>query len=553
MAKIKFENGVTVNFEGNPTPQDVEEVALKLNLNKTPSSVPEESSPGLLDRLGKGIDNTMLGAAKGLGSTVFGAAKLLQKGSNLIEKNVAKPIFGGEGTGFDIGQKPEFLNPVGTGQKIGYGAEQVGEFLVPFTKAAKVGQVATQGGKLAKMATTLGKVATEAGISGAEFAGKTAIQTGGDLGEVKRAGIIGAITPPAMRTAGAAIKAVSKPIGDVLSSVIATMIGKSPEHIKIAFSNPVKVAEQMAQKRIPEEVRTQAVDALKKYKSDYGNEFEKGLDSIKKTYPYGKTGKILVQREMYDATKGIPAIFRKFRVAVTDNGKALNFDKLNSAIVKGGEQKNLEKVYDTIINQKDFSVQGVQDVAARINALSKFEEGAKTQTSAVISGIHDSYSKAIDSVYPELGKLRSQYKADSNVYQGIESVVKSVKNEISDPTAVTGAIKKLSNLFKEDNEAYLRAVQRLEQVSGVDLINGLVASEFRQLAPASFGSRMAQAGLLSGAAITSNPMLLLVLPLFSPRVEGKIVTGAGKLIPKASNVLKKTVPLIPKAAVPLTR
>lgn len=35
MAKIKFENGVVVNFDGNPTPQDVEEVANKLGLNKT--------------------------------------------------------------------------------------------------------------------------------------------------------------------------------------------------------------------------------------------------------------------------------------------------------------------------------------------------------------------------------------------------------------------------------------------------------------------------------------------------------------------------------------
>jgi hypothetical protein len=34
MAKIKFENGVTVNFNGNPTEKDVEEIAKKLNLSK---------------------------------------------------------------------------------------------------------------------------------------------------------------------------------------------------------------------------------------------------------------------------------------------------------------------------------------------------------------------------------------------------------------------------------------------------------------------------------------------------------------------------------------
>ena len=34
MAKIKFENGTVVNFDGTPTQQDVEEVANKLGLNK---------------------------------------------------------------------------------------------------------------------------------------------------------------------------------------------------------------------------------------------------------------------------------------------------------------------------------------------------------------------------------------------------------------------------------------------------------------------------------------------------------------------------------------
>ena len=37
MAKIKFSNGQTVNFDGNPTPQDIEEVASKLGIGKDAS------------------------------------------------------------------------------------------------------------------------------------------------------------------------------------------------------------------------------------------------------------------------------------------------------------------------------------------------------------------------------------------------------------------------------------------------------------------------------------------------------------------------------------
>lgn len=49
MAKIKFEDGTVVNFDGNPTPQDVEEVANKLGLQKsteTPAPTAVKSSFG---------------------------------------------------------------------------------------------------------------------------------------------------------------------------------------------------------------------------------------------------------------------------------------------------------------------------------------------------------------------------------------------------------------------------------------------------------------------------------------------------------------------------
>ena len=45
MAKVKFENGVVVNFNGTPSKQDIEEVAQKLNISKTPK-VSKEAEKG---------------------------------------------------------------------------------------------------------------------------------------------------------------------------------------------------------------------------------------------------------------------------------------------------------------------------------------------------------------------------------------------------------------------------------------------------------------------------------------------------------------------------
>jgi len=49
MAKIRFENGVTVNFDGNPTPQDIEDVSKQLNLSKQQVN---KEKPGFLQRFG---------------------------------------------------------------------------------------------------------------------------------------------------------------------------------------------------------------------------------------------------------------------------------------------------------------------------------------------------------------------------------------------------------------------------------------------------------------------------------------------------------------------
>ena len=54
MAKIKFENGTTVNFDGEPTEQDIEEISQSIldsspesrgivrNTDRTPKETPEE-------------------------------------------------------------------------------------------------------------------------------------------------------------------------------------------------------------------------------------------------------------------------------------------------------------------------------------------------------------------------------------------------------------------------------------------------------------------------------------------------------------------------------
>lgn len=396
-----------------------------------------------------------------------------------------------------------------------------------------------------KYASSFSKLWLKSVVWWTELAWKTALMWW-DKEDVKTAWIIWAVTPPALKAAGATGKFV---FWDVMPAILGSMTWVAPNTIKMAFKNPIEVARYMSEKVIPLEVRTKAIESLGKYRQSVSDTFESGLNKMAQLSPRIKQARTKawtfsgVKKEFKNILEGwtenLKNTLNKFRISIKNNN--LNFDKLNSAIVSPTERKQIQNVWNTLKNQTDFSAKGVQDVAARINAFSKFTEWAQTRSSAVIWAMHNMYSKAIEKVYPELGKLRAEYRVSQQIMEGIDDILKSSKNEVADPNVSTSVAKKLVNLFNEDNEAYVRALKKLEDETGDDLINQFVAANFDKLVPWKFGSYLGQAGVIAGTAITGNPMLLAVLPLFSPKLIGRIVTTAGKVAEKSSKIR----PLLP--------
>ncbi len=548
------------------TPEQIQEARKKLGSPDTPSQIqptqnkqtwddikfPDTQIKTPITNQNNFITNKvepLKGALKGVGSTLIGIGQLADKVITPFSNHAVM-----DKTAEDL--KKQYLIPTNKQQEAGFKGEQIAEYLIPAgeTKALTLlDDVIKNLPKLAKVGT---KILSKGVFGAGEFGAKTAIQSGGNLEETKRAATVGGLFNSAFGAGGMALNKAKPIIGDIVSGTLGIMIGKPADVIKQAFKNPEKVAENMAKKTIPLEVREQAVNALKLYETQVKNNFEKGLDNLKKLSPSRSPARTegglnfpgvfspvkgQFKQIVQNAQKGIPKIFNQFAVSV-EKGK-LNFNKLNSAIVSPAEQKQLQNVWDTIRNQNDFSAQGVERVAARLNALSKFSDGVKTQKSAIIAKIHNLYSEAINKVYPRLGEIRQQYTVDKQIIKGLDDVLKSVKNNIANPTAVTGAVKKLSNLFNEDNEAYILALKRLEQATGKDLLNELAASEFKNVFPATLGSRLGQIGFAAGAFL--NPLSLLALPLFSPRAVGKLTTQAGKAV-KGFGKMSPLAPLIKK-------
>ena len=434
------------------------------------------------------------------------------------------------------------LKPLGTSiAEIISGAPQTFKPKQIVGSALQAGLLATP---LGLPKTLLGKTLQFMGV-GAGFGVGQALEEDKSVREIAKGAISGGVITGALPVIGKGVATIGKkavrPIGEVISSILGQFIGKPPEVIKKAFSDPQIVAQAMANQKIPATIRVEAITMLDKLKTESKKAFRTGLEEQQKLHPFGKTGQILVKKEFGNIKDNISNLLRQHRVSIQSSGE-LNFDKLTSAIVSSSERKNVQLVIDTIFQQKNFLPKDVQAVSARLSKLSKYTEGAIPQSSAVIRQIHSIYKKGLEAAYPALGDIRKKFSIERKVYDELDNLLGVGKLK---PINITGAIRRLSNVFKEDNELYLEIIQKLEKETGVDILAELAASEFAKLAPSSFGSRVAQAGLLAGGAFI-NPLILLAIPLFSPKFVGKITTTAGKTAQIIPKIGEKITPLLPK-------
>ena len=166
-----------------------------------------------------------IGGLKGAASTVKSTLSLGEKlGGGPIIKGLDKLT--GQQTQLPSEQMAKLpLTPTTPIQKVGFGLEQIAEFLLPVkaeetalkaldTVAPKVAEAARSGSILAKMAQFGAKSLGTA----LEFAGKTALQTGGP--GVGTAGVIGAVTPALTGGAGALMKGLTEILPERLYSTI---------------------------------------------------------------------------------------------------------------------------------------------------------------------------------------------------------------------------------------------------------------------------------------------------------------------------------------------
>jgi len=200
MATITFSNGKKVNFNGNPTPEDIDFVAQQIGI--TPDVQPQKSPIPVV----KQATEFGVGIGAGLGKAGLGLGQLVLKGANVVgnvmgaPKNQYNPLIQNiENIKQEVYQKP-FQQELESGfGKAGSVVSDVATFAegnAPIVKGQQFLKGVTSGatknlsglkGTLAKgTGNFLSRAVPEAGISG----GIELAKSGGDTGSATTAGVV---------------------------------------------------------------------------------------------------------------------------------------------------------------------------------------------------------------------------------------------------------------------------------------------------------------------------------------------------------------------------
>jgi hypothetical protein len=169
MSTVRFENGIRVNFDGNPTQSDIEEMATKLGIGQTkipvqPKPLPEPSGTGgiVTDALKTLVVKPAVRLGQAIGTPI---ARALGASDEGIQKAIEMPVFLPIGkSGYGINVEPQKAIGEGGATQIFSDALKSATYLAPYGRIAGAG---------IKGATALGLGKGASRIAGGILAGAT--------------------------------------------------------------------------------------------------------------------------------------------------------------------------------------------------------------------------------------------------------------------------------------------------------------------------------------------------------------------------------------------
>lgn len=347
--------------------------------------------------------------------------------------------------------------------------------------------------------------------------GNNAVQAGKDA---VVGGAIGGATGGVFNLLGKAVSKIAPAVSSVTSGVPKAAIeqaGVNPSVTKAGVGMDVQ------------QVRQKAVSSLQSLYNDLNKEHTQATSLLGDQAPANapQIASSLAQKAQ--------SVLQQFKVGVTPTAEGLATDFSKSAIVSGGEENVVNKALQTISTWDDFSEKGLQTLNQRINALKNYNEGAVSKSSAIVGQIHNAISDAIKTNSPALADLNESYSTNKKVLDNISDVI---GGNAKKPSQIQASVGRLDNIFKDNKDEYLNIIKQLGERSGVDYLSLLAGGEFQKLLPGYIRSAVAVGSVGGIGSVATNPLSLLLLPLFSPRAVGVVARNAPAIADTSSTLVR---------------
>jgi len=509
MAKIKFENGTTVNFEGEPTSADVEEVANSLGITKS-SQTKEAPKKTFSEKAGGVLD------------TIFGGGKIGEAIGTQIAKSRATE------------QEKQFIDSGPTGKQI---AGDVGRIALNFLPVGKIATGLGIGAKtvgLGKLAKPIANIATGASIGyGADVTNKIA------------EGANKPFTPGSGTAIGAGIasipyigKAIARGGQEILGATTGTGAGtiKQFSEAIAGGGEGANIARgalrgNIAPQDIVDEARTAFGTIIKNRSDDYSTQLSK----------------IKTKTNVIDHTP----IIQKFNKQLEDFGVFANADgtpNFSRAPGLGRYEKDLQGLSKTLAEwgtrEGDSTIAGVDKLKQVIDDFRIGSQDSK-KFDTFVTSLRGEAKNIIRNNLTKSKDLKTLLTYDKMLgdFEKSTKDIKEIQKALSlgDKASTDTAFRKLSTVLRTNNEMRRQAVKELNEITGGTLIPKIAGQQLSEILPRglarTLGTVGAGAGLVSGAGIV--PMLKLAL-VSSPRAVGEILNVLG-IVGNKANIVKNAL------------
>lgn len=523
MSTIVFENGTRVSFDGNPTAQDVEEVARSLNLSAPKGKGKKKSAieSGIGKAAGVGEFFGLGALGRGFGASVLGPLLPEVRKARASQEAETQAV---------AGLSPEILRSVaqrgGSFQESGAIRDLEQATTQDLTGRQVVGSALSTallatGGAVPRPTGLLGRTAVGAGLGGAT-AGAISTARGADTQEALEDTAFGALIGGAIPGAGEILKKTLRGAGRVSAEALGIQTGVGAKPIEQAFKNPNNQAlkDSLRGNVQGEDILDDARSALYQMKDARGEAYRQQLSQIRGSQANLSLGPvkeaITQQLKNFNVTRGIKGKRGRFT-------KGLNFSQ--SKIADQAEAARLKGLIESVDNWKDTSPIGLDLLKQRLDDF----YSPSSSVRAFVSTVKSSVKKQLTDNVSGYTKLTSDYRQASSLINDINSAL-SLGGKSKDT-----AIRKLAGVMRQNNEFRQTLVEALQQFSP-DLLNKIAGSALSSFAPRGLARFLAggQAGVGAGAAAFNPaliPLLGGLLASSSPRLVGEAARAAGRVAP----------------------